>query len=236
LGASELSCLQAEAKRLSVEVHINAERPWAPPVFGLVGEALKPLAEALGWESESALQPNINKAPACWPQENREGVGYQCIATWKLDPGLFDRQESQQKGKITLDRMVHEKDRDLFVIKGGENTFKTTQRVVALMEYARLTKTSLFIKDRTMLVRNGCGGHLPINVAIWLRRLTGVQTGLDFTRGRQTYLYGGTEAAIEIMQRAFGMAIQSPKNTSISVAVRHLAAQRRRGLRPNYYQ
>lgn len=236
LGASELSCLQAEAKRLSVEVHINAERPWAPPVFGLVGEALNPLAEALGWETENALQPNINKAPACWPQEKREGFGYKSIATWKSDPGLFVRQECQQKGKIALDRKVHEKDRDLFVIKDGENTFKTTQRVVALMEYARLKKTSLFIRDRNMLVRNGCGGHLPLNVAIWLRRLTGVQTGLDLTRGKQTYLYGGTDAAIEIIQRAFGMAIQSPANTSASLAVMQLSAQRRRGLRPNYYQ
>ena len=202
IAAAEFDFLRIEAQRIGVTVHITATLPFAAPVIGLIGTELREFAEILGWSFIRAKIPEMKTAPSCWPLESRTEKGRKLAGVWKANPGLFVSESQQKlKGPI-LSRLVREDDRDVFRIEGKSPTFISTQRIVALLEYARRTNTPLFVHRDRYLERQGAGGHLPLPVAQWLRRSTGIQSGPCLTSDQYySYHYGVNEKQLAVLEK-----------------------------------
>uniref|UniRef100_UPI0026036368 hypothetical protein n=1 Tax=uncultured Acinetobacter sp. TaxID=165433 RepID=UPI0026036368 len=143
IATAEFDSLKVEAEKIGINVYVNATSPFSAPAVSLIGTELQALAEKLGWSFVIARMPVMETAPICWPLENRTDMGRKLAGVWKADPGLFASEPQQQLNGPILSRLVREDDRDVFLIKDKSTTFISTQRTVALLEYARRTNTAL---------------------------------------------------------------------------------------------
>ena len=202
----------------------------------MIGTELQALAEKLGWSFVIARMPVMETAPICWPLENRTDMGRKLAGVWKADPGLFASEPQQQLNGPILSRLVREDDRDVFLIKDKSTTFISTQRTVALLEYARRTNTPLFVYRNGFLERQGVGGHLPLPIAQWLRRSTRIQSGPHLTSDQSySYHYGVNEQQLAVLKEAFGCAIQGCEKITSNNQVMRMAKQRHRGMRLSHF-
>lgn len=236
IAAAEFDFLRIEAHRVGINIHVNSASPFATPVIGLIGTGLRELAEILGWPFLRAKIPEIKTAPNCWPLENRTEMGRKLAGVWKADPGLFVSELQQKPKGPTLSRLVRDDDRDVFRIEEGSTTFISTQRIVALLEYARRTNNPLFIYRDGCLERKGAGGYLPLPVAQWLRRSTGIQSGPCLTCDQSySYHYGVNEQQLAVLEKVFACAIQGHKKIKSNNQVMKIAKQRHRGMRLSHF-
>ena len=233
---AEFDLLKVEAEKIGINVYVNATSPFAAPAVSLIGTELQALAEKLGWSFVIARMPVMETAPICWPLENRTDMGRKLAGVWKADPGLFASEPQQQLNGPILSRLVREDDRDVFRIEGKSPTFISTQRIVALLEYARRTNTPLFVHRDRYLERQGAGGHLPLPVAQWLRRSTGIQSGPCLTSDQYySYHYGVNEKQLAVLEKVFSCAIQGHKKSKSNNQVMKIAKQRHRGMRLSHF-
>ncbi|MGP4713010.1 MULTISPECIES: hypothetical protein [unclassified Psychrobacter] len=229
----ELEILKVEAIRQNVEIHINAQLEWAAPIISLYGDNIEKLAKELNWSIEIGRNIVAKPAPKCWPVENRSVMGRQLSSIWKAEPGLFVPLEQSISTDKRLVRFVRDDDRDVYAID-EKQIFITTQRNTAILEYARRIKKSVFIYNDGLLKRQSLNGHLPLPIAKWLRRLTGLQSGPAIISKYSQYQYAVSEEQLSQLRIIFGAAIQSnhkfePKNLILTIA-----KQRHRGSRISY--
>lgn len=236
IAAAEFDLLRTEAQRIGVNIHVNSALPFAVPVISLIGTEQQVLAEKLGWSFVIARMPVMETAPICWPLENRTDMGRKLAGVWKANPGLFASEPQQQPNGPILSRLVREDDRDVFLIKDKSSTFISTQRIVALLEYARRINTPLFVYRNGFLERQGVGGHLPLPIAQWLRRSTGIQSGPHLTSDQSySYHYGVNEKQLAVLEGVFGCAIQGGEKITSNNQVMRIAKQRHRGMRLSHF-
>jgi len=236
IATAEFDLLKVEAEKIGINVYVNATSPFAAPAVSLIGTELQALAEKLGWSFVIARMPVMETAPICWPLENRTDMGRKLAGVWKADPGLFASEPQQQLNGPILSRLVREDDRDVFLIKDKSTTFISTQRTVALLEYARRTNTPLFVYRNGFLERQGVGGHLPLPIAQWLRRSTRIQSGPHLTSDQSySYHYGVNEQQLAVLKEAFGCAIQGCEKITSNNQVMRMAKQRHRGMRLSHF-
>ena len=237
LGRAEHELLAVEADRESVEIVINAERPWAVPVVGLVGDRIPEVAEQLGWKIYQGKIPKLLQAPACWPEEERTTQGRQCAGVWHPRIKKFVPVGSSGESGRALARFVRDDDRDVYSVEGNSYKFFTCQRVVAFMEYSRVSGRPQFHWEDSILRSEGPGGHLPLPVAQWLRRASFIQTGPEqFESGKSHYLYGVSQSQLSVLTAVFGGAVCAPGVPSYTQVATSLSMQRRRGKRSSIYK
>lgn len=237
LGNAELELLSVETKKVSVAIEINAESSWAVPVIGLVGDRIPEVAERLGYKIYQAKIPKFRPAPACWPEEKRTTQGRECAGVWRAELKKFMPSDSHKAGTWALSRFIRDDDRDVYSVKGKSHEFVTSQRVVALLEYSRLSRKPQFEWSDSILRSKGFGGHFPLPVAQWLRRASFVQTGpILIESGQSHYLYGASLSQVNVLTVIFGEAISVQGVQSHKQAAASLAIQRRRGERLSIYK
>ncbi|PFG54304.1 hypothetical protein ATG98_3525 [Marinobacter sp. LV10R520-4] len=237
LGSAELDLLTVEATKVSVELLINAEKPWAAPVIGLTGDRIPEVAKNLGYRIYQAKTPKLRPAPACWPTEKRTERGRECVGFWHSTLRKFVPGGSNSALNWALSRFVRDDDRDLYVIKRKNDTFFASQRIVALLEHSRLSRKPQFDWADSILCSKGPGIHLPLPVAQWLRRASFTQTGPAMLEpDRAGYLYGVSPSQVNVLTKVFGgviavQGIQRQRQTAAS-----LSMQRRRGEQLSIYK
>lgn len=237
IATAEFNLLKSEADKNGINVYVNSASPFAAPVITVIGENLKHLADSLDWSYEIGRVPIVKKAPLCWPLEIRTDLGRKPAGVWKASAGLFVNEITQQNNEPVLSRLVREDDRDVFLIKDKTSTFISTQRVVALLEYARRTDTPLFVYRNGHLERQGISGHLPLPIAQWLRRSTGIQSG-PYLLSEQSYSYhyGVDEKQLVDLEEIFGCAIKGRKKSTSNKRAMKIANDRHRGIRLSYFK
>lgn len=235
-GQVELDLLETEAKKLGIEYCFNAENPWSVPVIGVTGEGLDRLAEALSWPMVQAKQPLLQSAPHCWLPESRTPQGRQFASAWSSETGRFVRQELDSNSqKIELTRYVRADDQDLFCItKQGQPVFSSSERLVALLELARLNAQPLFIQKNDKLVRQAQWGYLPLCLGQWLRRSTAQQTGPMQSDEGFSYGYSVTAAQLKVLRRIFGQAVGDSSPVKKQNFIHTIARDRYRGQRSHW--
>ena len=233
IANKELEILKVEAIRQGVEIHINAQLEWAVPVISLHGDKIKKLAEELQWSIEIGKNIVAKPAPKCWPVENRTVMGRQLSSIWKAEPGLFISLNQNISNTKMLVRFTRDDDRDVYAISEEQGVI-TTQRNIAILEYARQIKKPIFIYDHGLLKRQSLNGHLPLPVAKWLRRSTGLQSGPTVTENYLEYQYAVEEVQLNILQIIFGLAIQGNNKIKPKKLILEIAKQRSRGSRISY--
>lgn len=233
IAHKELEILKAEAIRQGVEIYINAQLEWAVPVISLHGDKIKKLAEELQWNIEIGKNIVAKTAPKCWPVENRTVMGRQLSSIWKAEPGLFIPLNHNIFNAKMLRRFTRDDDRDVYAIDEDQG-FVTTQRNIAILEYARKIKKPVFIYSDGLLKRQSLNGHLPLPVAKWLRRLTGLQSGPALISKYSQYQYAVGEGQLETLQAIFGLAIQGNNKIKPKKLILEIARQRSRGSRVSY--
>lgn len=233
IAHKELEILKVEAIRQGVEIYINAQLEWAVPVISLHGDKIKKLAEELQWNIEIGKNIVAKPAPKCWPVENRTVMGRQSSSIWKAEPGLFILLNQNTSHAKMLVRFTRDDDRDVYAIDKDQG-FVTTQRNIAILEYARQIKKPVFIYDNGLLKRQSLNGHLPLPVARWLRQLTGLQSGPALISKCSQYQYGVGEEQLNTLQAIFGHAIQGNNKVKIKKLILEIAKQRSRGSRISY--
>ncbi|SOB74734.1 hypothetical protein SAMN04488490_0260 [Marinobacter sp. LV10R510-11A] len=237
LGSAELDLLTVEAKKVSVAIMINAENPWAVPVVGLVGDRIPEVAEKLDYKIYQAKIPKLRPAPACWLEEKRTTQGRECAGIWHSELKKFIPGDVNKAVTWALSRFIRDDDRDVYSVRGKSHEFVASQRVVAFLEYSRLSRKSQFEWFDSILRSKRPGGHLPLPVAQWLRRASFVQTGPALVEsGQSHYLYGVSLSQVNVLTTIFGEAISLQGLQSHKPAAASLAIQRRRGERLSIYK
>ncbi|WP_420024013.1 hypothetical protein ACN9JG_18465 (plasmid) [Cereibacter azotoformans] len=85
----------------------------------------------------------------------------------------------------------------------------TSERVVAILEWARRAGRPIFAVEGDTLRRRTLSGALPLPVAAWLRRVTGRQVGpVIRADGKRHYEYPLGEGNAPLLYRLFGSAIE----------------------------
>ena len=235
LGCTELELLKAESSKVSVEIVINAERPWAVPVIGLVGPNIRELAEKLRWEIHPANVPVLQPAPACWPKEKRTMQGRKLSGVWDPELKRFTSGHSGDVFGWGLRRFVRDDDRDVYVIESHGKRFFSSQRVVAFLEYARRTQNHQFEWNEVDSLIGLSGSHLPLPIAQWLRRASFVQTGPGQLGKKNCYFYGVDAGKVRTLVDIFGNAINAPGIHGKSCVFTAISKQRRRCERASFY-
>lgn len=233
IAHKELEILKVEAIKQGVEIYINAQLEWAVPVISLHGDKIKKLAEELQWNIEIGKNIVAKTAPKCWPVENRTVMGRQLSSIWKAEPGLFIPLNHNISNAKMLRRFTRDDDRDVYAIDEDQG-FVTTQRNIAILEYARKIKKPVFIYDNGILKRQSLNGHLPLPVARWLRQLTALQSGPALISKCSQYQYGVGEEQLSTLQAIFGHAIQGNNKVKPKKLILEIAKQRSRGSRISY--
>ena len=230
-----LELLIVEAKKLNIQVTVDASVPWAVPIIGLYGQHINQLAENLNWHYNNATNLEINKAPLCWPTEKRDTTGYHPKSIWNNQSGFFISNYEDDMNKLGLYRYSSERDRDIFVIKQKKRDFITTERTTAILEFHRLMNQPLFSYRNQSLVRLAKNGYLPLPIAKYLRRVTAKQSGNYFDENNTSiYQYPVDEGQLIWLQSIFGSGIfglGEKKSSSISLSI---AKKRHRGIRLHY--
>lgn len=230
VGSIEFEHLKLELSRYDTRLLVNAERSWAVPVFGLSGEQIPEVAEAMGWKIFQAKVPKFRPAPACWPEEARSAQGRNLAGTWHPTQKNFSHNKSNSLNRFQLLRYVRDDDRDVYVVEGKGSTFTTCDRAVALLEYHRLNGAAEFQWADSRLFTSVAGGYLPVEVAVWVRRASFVQTGPGGGEdGMDGYVYGVRTGELRILIRLFGSVISHPGDRGERSLHGTLASQRSRG-------
>lgn len=208
LSADAMELLAGCCRDAGIALRVDARLPWAPPVIGLVGGDHKELAATLGWSVKKASKPKVNPAPLCWPAEPRTIQGRKLAGTWIPDAGIFVEPNLAKDRGAELFRHVRDDDRDVFRVGEGDDTFITSERVVAILEWARRAGRPIFSVIGTTLRRRTLSGALPLPVATWLRRAAGRQAGLVIMAdGKRHYDYPLGEGHALLLYRMFGASI-----------------------------
>lgn len=230
-----LDILIIEAKKLNIQVTIDASMPWAVPIIGLHGKNFNQLSKNLSWNCTNATSLAIEKAPVCWPAEKRDTTGYHPKSIWKTQSGFFISSYENDMTKLGLYRYSSEKDRDIFVIKQKKRDFITAERTTAILEFYRLMNQPLFSYCNQRLIRLTKNGYLPLPIAKYLRRFTAKQSGNYFDdNSLPIYQYPIDEERLVWLQSIFGSSIfglGENKSSSISLSI---AKKRHRGIRLHY--
>ena len=207
VATRELEQLKGKAIKRDIDIYINADLPWAAPIISLRGDKIINLAEVLRWKTELGRNIASEPAPKCWPVDNRTVTGRQLSSIWKADPGLFVPAMQESRREKVLSRFIRADDRDIYSI-GQNQDFITTQRNVAILEYARRMKKPVFIYSNGLLKRQSLNGHLPLPIAQWLRRSTGIQTGPIILEKNVGYQYPVDRFQLNALQTILGFAIE----------------------------
>lgn len=237
VGSIEFEHLKLESSRHATHMVVNAERPWAVPVFGLCGEQIPEIAAAMGWKIFQAKVPQFRPAPACWPEEARSAQGRQLAGTWQDAQNTFSHNKPNPLKRFQLLRYVRDDDRDVYVVEGKGRTFATCDRAVALLEYHRLNGATQFQWADSTLFTSIAGGYLPVAAAVWVRRASFVQTGPGGGEdGIDGYVYGLRAGELKLLTQVFGSVI-SPLGVRRERSLHGtLASQRSRGERMSIYK
>lgn len=252
VASKALELLTIEAKKLNIQVNVDASVPWAVPIIGLYGQNFNQLSEnlarkytnatnleidkaPLAWKCTNATSLEIDKAPVCWSVEKRDMTGYHPKSIWNTQSGIFKSNDENDMTKLGLYRCSSEKDRDIFVIKQKKRDFITAERTTAILEFYRLMNQPLFSYRHQRLVRLAKNGYLPLPIAKYLRRVTAKQSGNYFDENNTPiYQYPIDDEQLVWLQSIFGSAIfglGDNKSSSISLSI---AKKRHRGIRLHY--
>ena len=233
LGAAAREMLAGSCRDTGITLRFDGRLDWAPPVIGLLGGDHLKLAATLGWSVIKARSPNVAPAPLCWPEEARTTEGRKIAGTWIKEAGLFVDPKSVAGRSSDLVRYVRDDDRDVFKVNAGNDTFVTSERVVAVMEWARRTGQSIFSEEGNRLCRRTLSGALPLPIAVWLRRTTGRQTGTVIKAdGKRLYEYPVGEGHAKFLHGLFGAAIELNHEGIAAPMWRQFAQVRHSGGRP----
>jgi hypothetical protein len=231
LSAATMELLAGSCRDAGIRLRMDARLAWAPPVIGLNGGDHTRLATMLGWRVMTARRPKVNAAPLCWPDEARTTEGRKLAGTWLSEAGLFVDPKSAGDRGTDLFRFVREDDRDVFSL--GDPAFITSERVVAILEWARRVGQPILAVAGKTLRRKGLSGALPLPIASWLRRATGRQAGLFISAdGNRHYEYPLGEGHALSLYRLFGAAIELSDGGMTPPMWRQFAQQRHAGARP----
>lgn len=233
VATRELELLKGEAIKKDIDIFINANLPWAAPIINLRGDKIINLAEELRWKTEIGRKIIAKPAPKCWPIENRTIMGRQLSSIWNPDLGLFVPVMRKTPSAKVLSRFTRSDDRDVYAI-GDNQDFITTQRNVAILEYARRIKKPIFIYSDGLLTRQGLSGHLPLPIAQWLRRSTGIQTGPIILEKNVGYQYPVDRFQLNALQTILGFAIEGNSRIRSNNLIKDIGRQRHRGSRVSY--
>jgi hypothetical protein len=212
---------------------------WAPPALQITGVDAARLAADLGWRCAASELPDFAAAPLCWPAETRTEGGRERNGLWSFELGLFLAPiTAPAESGVQLERWVRERrdDRDLFVVRDGETSFRTTSRTAAILEAHRLARRPLFRWAEGRLVRRGRSGHLPIAVAQALALRSGLSAGPSpQSDGTWTYVYGADARDVAWLAAKFGPAIEGTAPTPRVDRLARTIAARRTGRRLTWY-
>lgn len=208
LSADAVELLSGSCRDRGITLSTNARLPWAPPAIKLAGGDHAKLAAMLGWDLQKALMPQAASAPLCWPDEARTIEGRKLAGTWIPEAGLFVDPKSAGNRGTDLCRYVRDDDRDVFRVGVGDDAYITSERVVAVLEWARTVGRPIFAVFGDTLHRKTLSGALPLPVAMWLRRTTARQSGVVISAdGRRRYEYPIGIGHALWLNRLFGAAI-----------------------------
>lgn len=233
LGAAAIEFLAGSCRDARITLRLDARLPWAPPVIGLFGGDHAKLATTLGWSMMTASSPKVNPAPLCWPDEARTTEGRRPAGIWIQEAGIFVDPKSVADRGTELFRHVRDDDRDLFRVGVGDDAFMTSERVAAILEWARRARRPIFNVVGATLRRRTMSGALPLPVATWLRRAAGRQAGLVISAdGKRHYEYPLGEGHAKFLFRLFGAAIELNEGVVAAPMWRQFARRRHLGARP----
>jgi hypothetical protein len=199
----------------------------------VIGVDPKVISTAMEWPFVASTRPSLPAAPACWPAEKRTAEGRQQAGVWDFERGLFRLASEVPEGKVRLERLVRDDDRDLYRLSAPDGTFLTTSRTVAILEAHRRSQRPLFRWSAGAFGRLAQNGYLPLLVARALRRRALAQVGpVVSSGGASTYTYPADRVSAAWVTSAFGAAVDGAAAEKLPSRLEALVTRRRRGL-PN---
>ncbi|MFC0280997.1 hypothetical protein EP867_17500 [Falsigemmobacter intermedius] len=238
-GEAALEKLDALSTERGIRVTQIRSDPWSAPLVQLEGRGLERLAAIGKWAFEKAPdQMPLTAAPDCWLRDRREGIGHKVVGRWSAKHGHFLPAEAAPavNGPV-LERLVRDDDQDIYRLTGAGADLLLESRVAAILEHHRRSRIALFQLNGEGLERICQDGHLPLDLAIFLRRGHAAQTGpILRTDGTWTYHYPVSTTDFVALCHVYGPALSGSGRSQgrMGRTVMHsLGDARRRGLRPN---
>ncbi|MBO9454642.1 hypothetical protein J7359_05415 [Paracoccus sp. R12_2] len=240
-GEAELEKLDALSTERGIRMTQIRSAPWSAPLVHLEGRGLDRLAAIGRWAFETAPdQMPLTAAPDCWLPDRREGIGHQVVGRWSAKHGHFlPAEEAPAVNGPVLERLGRDDDQDLYRLTGAGADLMLESRVAAILEHHRRSRIALFQQNGEWLERICKDGHLPLDLAIFLRRGHAAQTGPVLRAdGTWTYHYPVSTTDFAALCHVYGPALsgsgRSQGRPGRSV-LHSFGDARRRGLRPNLF-
>lgn len=238
-GEAELEKLDALSTERGIRMTQIRSAPWSAPLVHLEGRGLDRLAAIGKWTFETASdQMPLTAAPDCWLPDRREGIGHQVVGRWSAKHGHFLPAEAAPAANgPVLVRLGRDDDQDIYRLTGAGADLMLESRVAAILEHHRRSRIALFQQNGQGLERNCKDGHLPLDLAIFLRRGHAAQTGPVLQAdGTWTYRYPVSTTDFTALCHVYGPALSGSDRSRgrPDPSVLHsFGDARRRGLRPN---
>ncbi|MEN9062197.1 hypothetical protein [Ponticoccus litoralis] len=237
-GEAELEKLNALSTERGIKMMQIRSAPWSAPLVRLEGRGLNRLATFGKWAFETVPdQMPLAAAPDCWLPDRREGIGHQVVGRWSEKHRHFLPAEAVPAASgARLERLGRDDDQDIYRLTGVGADLLLESRVAAILEHHRRSGIALFQPDGEGLSRFCKDGHLPLELAIFLRRGHAAQTGPVLQAdGTWTYRYPASATDLAALWHVYGPALSgSQAHGRPARSVLHsFGDARRRGLRPN---
>ncbi|MDM0109832.1 hypothetical protein QTH97_33290 [Variovorax sp. J22R24] len=190
--------------------------PLSPLSIVVRGPSTRELAKELGWAEAAPVAGSVASAPACWPTSPLSTAGYRAHRTWSWRAGGF-RESGRPMPDVLLTWWRREEgDRhDLYEVKEEGYRFVTSSRTVAIVEAHRRAALPLFTRHEGRWLRTAEEGHLPLPLAMKLRRDRQCASGPMLIEGRWRYAYaeGAMQHAVAALGRRLFHDPDKPEST-----------------------
>lgn len=162
---------------------------WAPPVVGATQVDAQALADRLGWQLITALEPALR--PGGLETSALIGEHHLLASSWDWQRGHFVT-GPVPPCDVSLTRWVHPggRDHDIYRIKSTSHMSSHMTRTAAILMAHIVARMPLFRFDDDALIRTTSEGHLPLEFARWLR-LASLSGGGELDQGGYGYSMGG---------------------------------------------
>ncbi len=142
--------------------------PWTVPLMGAAGVTVEKLRERLDWPLKPPMMPG--RRPAAFDDDpQRRLEAYRKEYVWSWDAGRFMSEAALSR--VQLARWVHlgERDHDVYVVSASGKDRMFVSRCVAIADAHMQAGKPMYRWEADRLIRTGCDGFLPDQIAQWLR-------------------------------------------------------------------
>lgn len=204
---------EAICKRIGGRLLTDSNVPLSAPTFSVTGiDDVLHLSASLGLPVDDVLVPEFSKLPGAWPPEAHDTFARTPIGSWSWNFKRFVASENPpaEASSISIRRWIRPNNdtRPIYTVnRRDDEVLKTSSRAAAIMEGHRLARIPMFEWRDGFLWRSADEGHLPIEIARFLRASAGPGGLVSRTERLFDYVYPTSDLMMTWMNSTLDPAL-----------------------------